>query len=93
MNFGHPFVHHLAEHFREPEIRPRKHSEYRSHSHNQMKVSDDEVCIVQLNVDGSLAQKQASDAARYVTGTLIDVSGGKLATQVPRKAYELAERW
>jgi 3-oxoacyl-[acyl-carrier protein] reductase len=33
----------------------------------------------------------ASDAARYVTGTLIDVSGGKLATQVPRKAYELAE--
>jgi len=35
----------------------------------------------------------ASDAARYVTGTLIDVSGGKLATQVPRKAYELAERW
>ena len=26
----------------------------------------------------------ASDAARYVTGTLVDVSGGKLATQVPR---------
>jgi 3-oxoacyl-[acyl-carrier protein] reductase len=34
----------------------------------------------------------ASDAARYITGTLIDVSGGKLATQVPRKAYELADR-
>jgi 3-oxoacyl-[acyl-carrier protein] reductase len=34
----------------------------------------------------------ASDAARYVTGTLVDVSGGKLATQVPRKAYDLAEQ-
>jgi 3-oxoacyl-[acyl-carrier protein] reductase len=32
----------------------------------------------------------ASDAARYITGTLLDVSGGKLATQIPRKAYELA---
>ena len=34
----------------------------------------------------------ASDAARYITGTLVDVSGGKLATQVPAKAYELAEQ-
>ena len=32
----------------------------------------------------------ASDAARYVTGTLLDVSGGKLATQIPAKAYEAA---
>ena len=32
----------------------------------------------------------ASDAAGYITGTLVDVSGGKLATQIPRKAYELA---
>lgn len=32
----------------------------------------------------------ASDASRYITGTLIDVSGGKLATQIPRKSYELA---
>ncbi|WGM20300.1 SDR family NAD(P)-dependent oxidoreductase [Paenarthrobacter sp. OM7] len=30
----------------------------------------------------------ASDASRYITGTLIDVSGGKLATQIPAKAYE-----
>nr|WP_294691387.1 SDR family NAD(P)-dependent oxidoreductase [uncultured Friedmanniella sp.] len=29
----------------------------------------------------------ASDLAGYITGTLIDVSGGKLATQVPRAAY------
>ena len=32
----------------------------------------------------------ASDAASYITGTLLDVSGGKLATQIPSKAYELA---
>jgi len=33
----------------------------------------------------------ASDAAGYITGTLIDVSGGKLATQMPQRAYELAD--
>lgn len=32
----------------------------------------------------------ASDLASYITGTLIDVSGGKLATQMPRAAYEQA---
>jgi 3-oxoacyl-[acyl-carrier protein] reductase len=30
----------------------------------------------------------ASDAAGYITGTLIDVSGGKLTTQIPSRAYE-----
>lgn len=30
----------------------------------------------------------ASDLAAYITGTVIDVSGGKLATQSPRVAYE-----
>ena len=34
----------------------------------------------------------ASDAARYITGTLLDVSGGKLATQLPQLAYESAGR-
>ena len=33
----------------------------------------------------------ASDAASYLTGALIDVSGGKLATQLPAKAYEAYE--
>jgi 3-oxoacyl-[acyl-carrier protein] reductase len=32
----------------------------------------------------------ASDLAGYITGTLIDVSGGKLATQIPGLAYEAA---
>jgi 3-oxoacyl-[acyl-carrier protein] reductase len=30
----------------------------------------------------------ASDLAGYITGTLINVSGGKLATQIPRLAYD-----
>lgn len=34
----------------------------------------------------------ASEQAAYITGTLIDVSGGKLATQIPRLAYEAAMR-
>ncbi|PWH06084.1 short-chain dehydrogenase [Brachybacterium endophyticum] len=29
----------------------------------------------------------ASDASSYITGTLVDVSGGKLATQIPARAY------
>ena len=29
----------------------------------------------------------ASDAARYITGTLLDVSGGKFATQLPQRAH------
>ena len=32
----------------------------------------------------------ASDLAGYITGALIDISGGKLATQFPRLAYERA---
>jgi len=32
----------------------------------------------------------ASDLAGYITGTLVDVSGGKLATQIPRLAWESA---
>ena len=32
----------------------------------------------------------ASDLAGYITGAMIDVSGGKLATQIPKAAYERA---
>jgi 3-oxoacyl-[acyl-carrier protein] reductase len=32
----------------------------------------------------------ASDLADYITGTMIDVSGGKLATQIPRLSWEAA---
>jgi 3-oxoacyl-[acyl-carrier protein] reductase len=39
---------------------------------------------------GNLICFLASDQAGYITGTLIDVSGGKLATQVPRAAYDRA---
>ncbi len=39
---------------------------------------------------GNLLCFLASEQASYITGTLIDVSGGKLATQVPSVAYEYA---
>ncbi len=32
----------------------------------------------------------SSDLAGYITGALIDISGGKLVTQIPRMAYERA---
>jgi 3-oxoacyl-[acyl-carrier protein] reductase len=32
----------------------------------------------------------ASDLAGYITGTMVDVSGGKLATQIPRLTHEAA---
>ncbi|MCS5732520.1 SDR family NAD(P)-dependent oxidoreductase [Herbiconiux daphne] len=38
---------------------------------------------------GNLVCFLASDQASYITGTLIDVSGGKLVTQVPRVAYDM----
>jgi 3-oxoacyl-[acyl-carrier protein] reductase len=34
----------------------------------------------------------ASDQAGYITGTMIDCSGGKLATQIPRLAYDRADK-
>jgi 3-oxoacyl-[acyl-carrier protein] reductase len=34
----------------------------------------------------------AGDASRYITGTVIDVSGGKLVTQIPARAHERAAR-
>jgi 3-oxoacyl-[acyl-carrier protein] reductase len=37
---------------------------------------------------GNLICFLASDLAEYITGSLIDVSGGKLATQIPRAAYD-----
>lgn len=38
----------------------------------------------------SLIAFLASDHGNYITGTLIDISGGKLATQIPRLAFEAA---
>ncbi|WP_308638780.1 SDR family NAD(P)-dependent oxidoreductase [Paenibacillus silvisoli] len=34
----------------------------------------------------------ASDLAGYITGTMIDISGGKLTTQIPGMAYEAARK-
>ena len=59
------FIHHAPEHFREPIIRRRKNAEDRGHAHDQMKVSDHKVSIVQLNVEHRLRQERPAQTARH----------------------------
>lgn len=40
---------------------------------------------------GNLICFLASEQAGYITGTMIDISGGKFATQIPASAYNYAE--
>src|SRR6266404_4690462 len=68
MKLAQTFVHHLAEHLGEPEIRTREHAENRRHSHNQMEVPDYEGGVVQRNVDRSLAEEETGDTARDEEG-------------------------
>src|SRR5215211_1998660 len=60
-----PFIHHLAEHFREPEVGSGKHPEYSRDPHNQVEVAHDKVCVVQRKINRSLSEKQPRYAARY----------------------------
>ncbi len=39
---------------------------------------------------GPIPRRREDRLASYLTGTLIDVSGGKLATRIPRLADEAA---
>jgi 3-oxoacyl-[acyl-carrier protein] reductase len=44
----------------------------------------------QMNDIANLICFLASEQAGYITGSLIDISGGKLATQIPALGYELS---
>jgi 3-oxoacyl-[acyl-carrier protein] reductase len=44
----------------------------------------------QMNDIANLICFLASDQAGYITGSLIDISGGKLATQIPALGYEIS---
>ena len=44
----------------------------------------------QMNDIANLICFLASDQAGYITGSLIDISGGKLATQIPSLGYEIS---
>src|ERR1700716_602513 len=56
-------VHHPAKHFREPVIGGCKYTEDGRHSHNQVKVSGHESCVMQLNVKHWLRQERTADPA------------------------------
>src|SRR5580658_4421467 len=60
----HALVHHAAEHFREPVVGGGKNPEDGSHTHDQMKVANDEIGVVQLNIEDGLSEKWSADSAR-----------------------------
>ena len=57
-------VHHLAEHFREPEVDGDEGAEQDGCGHRQVKVADHEVGIVQEDIGGDGAQVEAREAAQ-----------------------------
>ena len=63
MDFADAFIQEAAKHFREPEIKARKHSEDRRDAHDQVEVRDHEVPVVQIQVQRGLRQEQAGKPA------------------------------
>ncbi len=57
VNLPNPFVQEPAKHLRKPEICGREHSENRRHAHDQVKVRDNEVGVVKIQVQCRLGQK------------------------------------
>ena len=57
------FVHHAPEHFREPIISRREDAEDRRDAHDQVEVSDHEICVVELNIEHGLRQERAAQTA------------------------------
>ena len=57
-------VHHPPKQLRKPVVHPGKHPEERRRAHHQVKVGNDEVRVVQLNIERRVAQHNAREAAR-----------------------------
>src|SRR5205807_10286554 len=56
------FVHHAAEHLREPIIRCCEYSEDRRHAHNQMKVRDHEIALAQVDVQNVPCEEWSAES-------------------------------
>src|SRR5690606_20690536 len=54
-------VHHPPEHFREPVINTRQHSEERRASHHQVEVCHNKVSVVQLDIDRRVSKEYPGD--------------------------------
>src|SRR5581483_12222496 len=65
VNLAKTFVHHLAEHLREPVIGSSKHTENGCDAHNQVEVADDEIRIVKEQVYRCLTQENSAQTTRY----------------------------
>src|SRR5262249_8496661 len=55
-----PFIHHAAEHLRHPVIGPGEHAEDPSHTHDEMEVADNEICVVEINVECWLREERTA---------------------------------
>src|SRR6266478_4362283 len=65
VDFAEPFVQEAAEHFGEPEIHAREHSENCRHTHDQVKVRDHEISVVQIQIQGWLRQEESRKSAAH----------------------------
>src|SRR5688572_23725946 len=65
VEFPHAFMHEASKHFRKPKIQCGKHTEDRSHAHDQVEVCRDEVCVMHGQIEGGLTQYEPSDTACY----------------------------
>src|SRR5215475_11804669 len=64
MDLAHRFAHHPAEHLWEPVICGSEDSEDGRHSHDQMKMPDDEIRVVERNIERRLRQERTTQSAR-----------------------------
>src|ERR1019366_10115739 len=60
-----PFIQEPAKHLGEPEIQACEHSEDGRDTHDQVKVSDNEVSVVQVEVECRLRQEQPGKSAAH----------------------------
>src|SRR6185295_19894842 len=65
MDATHTLAHHSSEHLREPVVGSGENPEDRSHTHDEMEVSNDEIRVVQRNVEDRLSQERSAQTARH----------------------------
>src|ERR1700736_1601577 len=63
MHLTQRFVEHASSHFSKPEIGSGEDAKDGSHAHDHVEMADDEVCCVQINIDGWLRQEKSADAS------------------------------
>ena len=57
------FIHHPAKHLGEPEVRGGKDGKHARHRHDQVKMRDHEICVVQISIERRLGKDRAGQPA------------------------------